>query len=194
MILSPVFRGRRNTDVVDIRPRVADYSGILSPFEWASRVFSGSGQSISNVLVSDENITFDYKYYLGRIDRLFLNSDSTFTLVEGNSARSPQTPEAIDSSFELAEITYAPYVFDVNRDITIETRGNKRYTMKDIGAIEKRIENVEFATSLSLLEAKTEALVVKDPDTGLDSFKTGFAVDNFSTFCFSRYNYTRFEI
>ena len=178
----PSFRGRRNTDVVDIRPRVADYSGSLSPFEWSSRIFSGSGQSISNVLVSDENITFDYKYYLGRIDRLFLNSDSTFTLVEGNSARSPQTPEAIDSSFELAEITYAPYVFDVNRDITIETRGNKRYTMKDIGAIEKRIENVEFATSLSLLEAKTEALVVKDPDTGLDSFKTGFAVDNFSTF------------
>ena len=79
-------------------------------------------------------------------------------------------------------ITYAPYVFDVNRDITIETKMNKRYTMRDIGAIEKRIENVEFATSLSLLEAKTEALVVKDPDTGLDSFKTGFAVDNFNTF------------
>ena len=178
----PSFRGKRNTDVVDIRPRVADYSGSLSPFEWGSRIFSGSGQSITNVLVSDENITFDYKYYLGRVDRLFLNSDSTFTLVEGNPSRAPQLPEAIDSSFELAEITYAPYVFDVNRDITIETKMNKRYTMRDIGAIEKRIENVEFATSLSLLEAKTEALVVKDPDTGLDSFKTGFAVDNFNTF------------
>ena len=171
---------RRNTDAVDIRPRVADYSGSLSPFEWGSRIFSGS--SVSTVLVSDENITFDYKRYLGRIDRLFLNSDSTFTLVEGQSSRSPERPEAIDSSFELAEITYAPYVFDVNRDITIETRSNKRYTMKDIGAIEKRIENVEFATSLSLLEAKTEALTVRDPETGLDSFKTGFAVDNFSTF------------
>ena len=171
---------RRNTDAVDIRPRVADYSGSLSPFEWGSRIFSGS--SISTVLVSDENITFDYKRYLGRIDRLFLNSDNSFTLVEGQPARFPERPEAIDSSFELAEITYAPYVFDINRDITIETKSNKRYTMKDIGAIEKRIENVEFATSLSLLEAKTESLVVKDPDTGLDSFKTGFAVDNFSTF------------
>ena len=111
-----------------------------------------------------------------------MNSDSTFTLVQGQSARSPQLPEAIDNSFELAEITYAPYVFDVNRDITIETKMNKRYTMRDIGVIEKRIENVEFATSLSLLESKTESLVVKDPDTGLDSFKTGFAVDNFTTF------------
>ena len=178
----PSFRGTRNTDVVDLRPRVADYNSALSPFEWSARIFSGSGQSVPNVIVSDENITFDYKHYLGRIDRLFLNSDSTFTLVEGTPARSPQLPEGIDSSFELAEITYAPYVFNVGRDITIETRGNKRYTMKDIGAIEKRVENVEFATSLSLLEAKTESLVVKDPDTGLDSFKTGFAVDNFSSF------------
>ena len=178
----PSFRGTRNTDVVDMRPRVANYNSTLSPFEWGARVFSGSGQAVPNVLVSDENITFDYKYYLGRVDRLFLNSDSTFTLVEGTPARSPQLPEEIDNSFELAEITYAPYVYDVNRDITIETKGNKRYTMKDIGGIEKRVENVEFATSLSLLEAKTEALVVKDPDTGLDSFKTGFAVDNFSSF------------
>ena len=178
----PSFRGTRNTDVVDMRPRVADYNSSLSPFEWGARVFSGSGQAVPNVLVSDENITFDYKYYLGRVDRLFLNSDTTFTLVEGTPARVPTIPEGIENSFELAEITYAPYVFDVNRDITIETRGNKRYTMRDIGGIEKRIENVEFATSLSLLEAKTEALVVKDPDTGLDSFKTGFAVDNFSSF------------
>ena len=54
--------------------------------------------------------------------------------------------------------------------------------MRDIGAIEKRVENVEFATSLSMLEAKTEALAVTDPDTGLNAFKTGFAVDNFSSF------------
>ena len=138
----PSFRGTRNTDVVDMRPRVADYNSSLSPFEWGARVFSGSGQAVPNVLVSDENITFDYKYYLGRVDRLFLNSDSTFTLVEGTPARSPQLPEGIDNSFELAEITYAPYVYDVNRDIVIETKGNKRYTMKDIGGIEKRVENV----------------------------------------------------
>ncbi len=179
--LVPSFGGVRNTDVVDIRPRVSDYNSTLSPFEWGARVFSGSGQS-TNVLVSDENITFDYTHYLGRVDRLFLNSDSTFTLVEGTPAAQPQAPEEIDSSFELAQIVYQPYVYDVNTDITIETRANRRYTMQDIGDIEKRIENVEFSTSLSLLENKTESLVVKDPETGLDSFKTGFAVDNFRSF------------
>ncbi len=54
--------------------------------------------------------------------------------------------------------------------------------MLDIGNLENRIENLETVTTLSLLEAKTEALTVKDPDTGLDKFKTGFAVDNFGSF------------
>ena len=93
---------RRNTDAVDIRPRVQDYSGSLSPFEWSSRNFGGSGQSVPNVLVSNENITFDYKRYMGRVDRLFLNSDGTFVLVEGQPSMDPQIPEAIDRSFELA--------------------------------------------------------------------------------------------
>ena len=178
----PGFDGRRNTDVIDFRPRVADYNSTLSPFEWSSRNFSGTGQTIPNVLVSDENITFDYKYYLGRIDRLFLNRDQTFTVVEGTPALNPSRPEAIESSFELAEITYAPYVYDVESDVTIEDRANKRYTMLDIGALETRLENVEEYTSLSLLEAKTEALTIQDPDTGLDRFKNGFAVDNFGSF------------
>ena len=178
----PRFNGTRNTDVIDLRPRVADYSGSLSPFEWSSRNFSTNGQSIPNVLVSDENITFDYKHYLGRVDRLFLNRDTTFTLVEGTPSIAPTAPEGLTSSFELAEITYAPYVLDVNRDITIEDRSNRRYTMLDIGNLENRIENLETVTTLSLLEAKTEALTVKDPDTGLDKFKTGFAVDNFGSF------------
>ena len=178
----PGFNGIKNTDVIDLRPRVADYGGSLSPFEWSSRNFSSNGQSIPNILVSDENITFDYRHYLGRVDRLFLNRDTTFTLVEGTPSVAPTAPEGVISSFELAEITYAPYVFDVNRDITIEDRSNRRYTMLDIGNLENRIENLETVTTLSLLEAKTEALTVKDPDTGLDKFKTGFAVDNFGSF------------
>ena len=101
----PGFAGIRNTDVIDLRPRVADYSGSLSPFEWSSRNFSANGQSIPNVLVSDENITFDYRHYLGRVDRLFLNRDTTFTLVEGTPSIAPTAPEGLTSSFELAEIT-----------------------------------------------------------------------------------------
>ena len=176
------FDGIRNSDVVDFRPRVADYSGSLSPFEWSSRNFGGTGQSVPNVLVTNESIVFDYKYYVGRIDRLFLNQEGSFTFTSGAAKRNPVRPEAPENQFELAEITYKPYVYDVDADITIEDKANKRYTMLDIGILENRIENLEEFTSLSLLENKTESLVMQDPSTGLDRFKSGFVVDNFTTF------------
>ena len=180
--LAPSFNNVRNTDVIDFRPRVANYASNLSPFEFEARNFGGSGQSVPNVIVSDENIVLDYQFYLGRIDRLFLNRDSSFSVVQGTPSENPVEPEAIDSSFELARVTYAPYVYDVERDVTIDFRANRRYTMLDIGKLEDRIESLEYYTSLSLLENKTQSLVIQDPDTGLDRFKSGFVVDNFSTF------------
>ena len=177
----PAFDNIRNTDVIDLRPRVAAYTGSRSPFEFDSRDFSGGGQSPS-VLVSDENITFDYNHYLGRIDRLFLNRDATFTVQQGTPAVRPVEPETISESFELAKIEYQPYVYDAKREVTITFRANKRYTMKEIGALENRIENIEVVTALSLLENKTDSLVITDPTTGLDRFKNGFVVDPFNNF------------
>ena len=43
--------------------------------------------------------------------------------------------------------------------------------MKDIAKLENRLSNVEFYTSLSLLETDTNSLTIKDPTTGLDRFK-----------------------
>ena len=177
----PTFSGARNTDVIDLRPRVADYSGSRSPFEFDSRDFTGTG-SASNVLVSDENILFDYSFYLPRVDRLYLNKDSTFTVKQGIPAENPVEPEPLTDSFELARIDYKPYVYDAKQDVTITSRGNRRYTMKDIGKLETRIETLEEVTSLSLLETATESLVISDPETGLDRFKNGFIVDPFNNF------------
>ena len=56
---------------------------------------------------------------------------------------------------------------------------NKRYTMKDIGKLERRLNNVEYYTALTLLEKEAEALVVKDA-AGLDRFKNGILVDDFA--------------
>jgi len=179
----PVFDEIRNTDVVDFRPRVAAYvsgSG-RSPFEFDSRDFSGAGQA-AKVLVSDENLTFDYKHYLSRIDRLYVQRNGRFIIKQGEPAVRPVEPEAIPNAFELAKIEYPPYVYDAKREVKVTFRANQRYTMKDIGALESRIENLEDSTTLSLLESKTESLVITDPTTGLDRFKNGFVVDPFNTF------------
>ncbi len=178
----PAFDNIRNTDVIDLRPRVAPYStSTRSPFEFDSRNFAGAGQS-AKVLVSDENLTFDYKHYLARIDRLYLTREKVFVVKQGIPAVNPVEPENLPNTFELAKIEYKPYVFDARTDVKITFRANQRYTMKDIGGLENRIESLEETTSLSLLESKTDSLVITDPTTGLNRFKNGFIVDPFNSF------------
>ena len=63
--------------------------------------------------------------------------------------------------------------------MVIEIQDTKRYTMRDIGDIERRVSNVEYYTQLSLLEVDSKSLQIQDAD-GLDRFKNGFVVDNFS--------------
>ena len=64
-------------------------------------------------------------------------------------------------------------------DVSIEAVDNRRYTMRDIGRLEKRIENVEYYTQLSLLEQSAQTLQIQDAN-GFDRFKNGFVVDNFT--------------
>ena len=64
-------------------------------------------------------------------------------------------------------------------DTLIEQVDNRRYTMRDIGKLERRIDNLEYYTQLSLLETQTENLQIQDAD-GFDRFKNGFIVDNFT--------------
>ena len=85
----------------------------------------------------------------------------------------------IGDTMEIAEITLPPYLFDTVRHPNIELKDNRRFTMRDIAALEQRIENLETYTTLSSLELNTQSLEVRDND-GLNRFKTGFVVNDFS--------------
>ena len=165
-------------DFIDIRPRISPYStaSTKSPFDFDSRVFTSS---TSETIVSNKTIVLDYSYYLGRIDRLYLNKDGTFESVTGTPSEDPKAPIRNDEAMEIGIIYLDPYIFNAKRDIKIRLTPHKRYTMKDIGALESRIKNLEEYTTLSLLETDTKNLSVKDSNTGLDKFKSGFFVDNF---------------
>src|SRR5439155_826627 len=56
---------------------------------------------------------------------------------------------------------------------------NKRYTMRDIGKLEKRIDNLEYFTALTALEIETKNKEILD-EFGLNRFKSGFVVDAFN--------------
>tara|TARA_Y100001963_G_C6789773_1_gene454853 strand:- start:2644 stop:5799 length:3156 start_codon:yes stop_codon:yes gene_type:complete len=51
--------------------------------------------------------------------------------------------------------------------------------MKDIGKLKDRIENIEYYTALNMLERDAESFEIQDAN-GLNRFKSGFVVDNFS--------------
>ena len=169
---------RSAADVIDIRPRIAPYStgSTKSPFDFDSRSFTST---TSETIVSNKTIVLDYDYYLGRVDRLYLNKDGTFELITGTPAEDPKAPIRNDEAMEIGIIYMEPYICDAKRDSKIKLTPHKRYTMKDIGALESRIKNLEEYTTLSLLETDTKNLSVKDSNTGLDKFKSGFFVDNF---------------
>ena len=168
----------RASDTLDFRPRVANFSSTtMSPFDYDARDFGTSGSTAPLVPAPEESTVLGYDYYLGRQDRLVLNSLGEFKLVQGIPAISPQLPAEAEAAMEIARITYPPYLYSVD-DAKIEVIDNRRYTMRDIGALEDRIENLEETTTLSLLERQTDSLQVLDAD-GNNRFKSGFFADDF---------------
>ena len=150
---------------IDFRPRIND---------------TGTGFSVTSEIVpSGQNFTTDIYYYLSRIDKIFLDSFGNFRLISGVPDKNPLTPNDPSDGMVLYEVKLPAYTFQPS-DATIKKIDNRRYTMRDIGRLEKRIENLEYYTSLSLLEKETAELFIDD-GTGANRFKNGFLVDNFTS-------------
>lgn len=57
-----------------------------------------------------------------------------------------------------------------------------RYTMNDISRLERRLENLEYYTSLNSLEQKTKDLLIPSGIDGTNRFKNGFFVEQFNDY------------
>ena len=112
-----------------------------------------------------------------RNDRIVLDILGNLSVIQGTSSTNPVTPVVSENAMDIATIQLPPYLYDPD-DAIVRVTDNVRYTMKDIGRLEDRIESLEETTSLSLLELDTKTLQVQDFD-GLSRFKTGFFVDDF---------------
>ena len=164
-------------DHFDFRPVRLDASG-------SDRNVLANNKSFGTPLVIPQNgtdITVEHQNYLPRIDKVVITKSRTFEIVRGSSSAKPAIPSDKDDSMTLYILTYPPFVENPSY-IRVTPVRNKRYTMKDIGVMEKRLENLEYYTSLSLLEFDTST---KQDFTILDSanlprFKNGFIVDAFN--------------
>jgi len=160
-------------DCVDFRPTKAS-SGSFSE----ETVFTaGTGSSNSNAPKPGSVAQADISHYLGRIDKLYIDREGNFATVTGVPAINPQSPDDINDSMTIFELHYQPYVFNTGDCIPVKI-DSKRYTMRDIGAIDSRVKNLEYYTSLSLLEKEASQVQIQD-SSGLDRLKNGIVVDGF---------------
>jgi hypothetical protein len=121
-----------------------------------------------------------WEYYQPRTDKLVLTRDKEFKLLRGvdSDDQSPPPPDE-QNAMTLATVTFNPYTrsaIDTTKFIT----KNRRYTMRDIGTLEKRIDRLEYYTTLSLQEEQAKNLEIQDPN-GLNKFKNGIFVDSFTS-------------
>ena len=179
--------GNRLADIIDARPRVGEYAvtaGTRSPFEFNGRSFddsanSGAQHSSKYVLANDESMSFSFNYYLPRVDRLYIDKEGFLQVVYGTPADNPRLPEEISGAMNVANVYLPAYLFNTS-DAKVKFIQHKRYQMSDISKLEQRIKNLEYYTSLTLVESETMNKFVPDAN-GLNRFKSGIFVDNFTT-------------
>ena len=110
---------------------------------------------------------------------MFLNKKGQFIIKQGNSSLNPSKPDVISDAIALYYM-YIPAFTQTGKDVRITPVDNRRYTMRDIGKLEKRIERLEYYTTLSILEQQALNMQITDA-SGVNRFKSGFIVDNFET-------------
>ena len=171
----------RATDTLDFRPRVSIFDPAVttdrSPFDFNARTIPFNTSPL-RLLAPKENAIVNQSFYLPRMDKIYLDILGNFVVEKGISSKNPKPPSKKGNFLELATIVYPAYLYNTS-DANVILTDNRRYTMRDIGLIEDRVENLERVTTLSLLEINANTLRIQDNE-GRDRFKSGFFVDSFS--------------
>ena len=181
-------------DCIDFRPYVANTATKEGAFGSTATFNPSNTESISSAQkVSSPNQIWkaDIQYYLPRKDRLVIE-DGHLHIVKGIPSTSPELPHKPINAMQLATIDVPVYPsLDVvsaagfkrpDLGVTIKATQLKRYTMRDIKKIDKRVNNLEYYTSLNFLEKQTADQVIPSrANATINRFKNGFLVDNFAS-------------
>lgn len=203
----PYFAGKSGTynlrDCIDFRPHRLVLSGVTyatteaAASTIASTVFVGWPAYEEELFSSSDTYVFpslstvnavDTEYYLNRTDVVAVDSYGNFSLVAGEEAVKSRAPTEYGKT-PIANV-YLPgfptYTEQEASDrgkteygVKITPVGVQNYTMKDIKAIDDKIERLSYYVTLSALEAETKNLLIRD-ENGLDRFKNGIIVDPFN--------------
>lgn len=195
----PVFSSSRNK-IYDLRNTI-DFRPYMDNTAANTTVLGSATENPSNTQVIDRpsngltnpspvsSMTTDLEYYLGQGYKVFIGADGKIRVDLDTPKALPKIPITAPNSLVLAKGILAPYPclspnaanYYNRKDLAvdIEQVRTKRYTMRDIGGLEKRIENLEYYTALSLLETEAKNKVILDSTGTVDRFKNGLMIDSF---------------
>lgn len=158
-------------DAIDFRPKRANWTNTSPNYTLAG----------ARIPYADTSFEANYQYYLPRRDLVAIstNFEKPFSVTEGIPAKNPVEPPIDDNSMILYKLYIEPYTLGVN-NVRIQYVENKRYTMRDIGRLETRIENLEYYQTLSILEKAADSMKILDAN-GLERTKYGIIADDFTT-------------
>ena len=127
--------------------------------------------------------TASYNHYLPRIDKLCVKADpedgsALFFFVAGTPDLSPSAPPDPADALVLATVTVPAYTHNES-DVVVTPVDTKRFTMADIGKIQKRVDEVEVFAKLSLSESEIEARSLRGTCAAAEPLKTSIFSDEF---------------
>lgn len=162
-------------DSIDFRPSRS--SGNTANVQ----IFTLQGYTIPE---PDAPMVLSYQFYLPRIDKLQITKNKVFRFLQGVPAQYPLVPADTDDAMTIYILTVPAFTANV-KEIGIQYVENKRYTMRDIGALDARIQQLEYFSALSQLEsqATNETILYKDNVTAKDQY--GVIADDFGNFSIS---------
>jgi len=159
-------------DVLDFRPVSNDSDGN----------FATSG--ISYLPQPATVVTSDNTYYNAQAGILSIDKENNFIVTLGDPAQVATVDQSSIIGLPLYRFTLNANTLN-DSDLSISIIDHRRYTMKDIGMIEDRIDKLEEAVALNALENSILSYQVYD-SAGLDRTRAGIFVDNF-------YDHTRID-
>ena len=179
-------------DIIDFRPSLQNSTGAGSATTPDTATVNPviTTSYVGGVATPDpaESFIADIEYHLSRIDRIVLGAEGEFSVVRGIPSDNPIATRQPNNTMTLGYVdipaypSLSPYfarlVDRPEYSTNIILVDNRRFTMKDIGSLEARVNRLEYRESLSALEQSAEALQILD-NTGVNRHKNGILVDAF---------------
>ena len=194
----------------------ANSTSIINPaFPSNSNYFSSASAFFP---VPNSTLSANVSSYLGRADRVIINSNGGFEIRSGEPNISPVVPPSQDNSLTLQIYNVPPYpslpeILSADMIAIVDTKTlgsrkakrknsytirpiigaaerlriqHRRYTMSDIGSLERRIKVLEYYVSFTLAEALAKARFIPSSlNAALERFKFGFFVDPFTDYAYA---------